>query len=54
MGDISYERLLFIRSFSPGTFVENRSDCSQIGHIDYARRDAIDEVRIIHLNNWYY
>lgn len=52
MGDISHKRFLFIRSISPGAFIENRKYCTQIGHINYTWCDTVDEVRIINLNSY--
>lgn len=47
MGYVSHERFLLIRSASPGAFVKNRQDDTQVGDIDYARRYGIHEVRIL-------
>lgn len=46
MGNVSHERFLFLGSVSPGAFVEDRQDGTQVGHIDYTWCINIDEVRI--------
>lgn len=46
MGDISHERFLLLGSVGPGTFVENGEDGTQIGHINYTRRNCAYEVRL--------
>lgn len=46
MGNTSHKRFILLGSAGSGAFVENRQDRTQVGHIDHAGRDDIDEVRI--------
>lgn len=46
MGYFGHERFLLAGSVSPGAFVKNRQDRTQVGDINYARRYRVDEVRI--------
>lgn len=45
MGNVSHKRFLLIRSVSPGAFVKNRQHSTQVGHINYAGCNNINEVQ---------